>query len=154
MEFDFDFSPIVIIAIFASIVFSIVKFAKNMEKNAKNQAKQADAQKQLVQQQQAKRQQSKPAESKKSAKATPSVQFSSDHQHSGDAVEQYAPIEGSLGQVSTEGCVEMDGFRLIANDENFDGEGNKTTFNLNKVAQAMVLGEILDNPRFKNPPKR
>ena len=93
----------------------------------------------------------KPAESKKSVSATSTVQFSDGHTHVGSTVEQYDPIEGSLGEVSTEGCVEMDGLRLISNDENFDGESNQTNFNLNKVAQAMVLGEILDNPRFKNP---
>ena len=82
------------------------------------------------------------------------MQFNSAHAHVGDQVEQYDQIVGSLGAVSTEGCVEMDGFRLISNDENFDADSGETNFNLNKVAQAMVLGEILDKPRFKNPYKR
>ncbi len=152
---DFDFSPILVIVVFASIVLSIVKVATMLDKKAKQQAKESTKLQQQVQQQKAKKlQPTKQQPKAKSTVAMPTVQFDGDHNHVGDSIEQYEPISGSLGQVRDEGCVEMDGFRLIANDDNFDAESGETNFNLNKVAQAIVLGEILDKPRFKNPPNR
>ena len=80
-----------------------------------------------------------------------SIKFSeSDHDHFADKVEDYDKIVGSLGEVADEGCIELDGLRLIAHDENYQCE-ESAQFDLKKVAQAMVYGEILDNPRFKRP---
>lgn len=70
-----------------------------------------------------------------------------DHAHIGEA-ETYQPIVGSLGAVSDEGCAELDGVRLIEDDEAYDLpiEADRPA-----IAKAVILGELLNTPRFKTP---
>lgn len=70
-----------------------------------------------------------------------------DHAHIGKA-ETYQPIVGSLGAVSDEGCAELDGVRLIEDDEAYDMpiEADRPA-----IAKAVILGELLNTPRFKTP---
>ena len=154
MDNEIIMLPLLLLAFALSIASRFIKGKKDAESKAKGQQTPATQQPTAVRKTPSKTTQAKPAEKKQSTTATPTVQFNDGHAHVGDQVEQYDQIVGSLGAVSTEGCVEMDGFRLISNDENFDADSGETNFNLNKVAQAMVLGEILDKPRFKNPYKR
>ena len=75
------------------------------------------------------------------------------HEHVGTE-EHYAPIVGSLGGESSEGCPDLDGVRLLSHDVAYDGDDGTKHFDRAKLAQAMVLGEVLNNPRFKHPYKR
>ena len=80
----------------------------------------------------------------------PAVADAHNHEHIGTE-EHYAPIVGSLGGESDEGCPDLDGVRLISNDEAYSGDdGDGVQYNRKKVLQAMILGEVLDTPRFKN----
>ena len=72
-----------------------------------------------------------------------------EHDHLGEE-EHYEEIVGSLGEINDEGCGDLSGVRFIAHDlayELGDGAGRDYT----KLAQAMVMGEIINTPRFKNP---
>ena len=73
-----------------------------------------------------------------------------DHTHSGSA-ETYDPIVGSLGAVSDEGCDELNGVRLIATDLMYETEDDGKVYDMNVIRKSLVLGEILNNPRFKKP---
>ena len=70
------------------------------------------------------------------------------HEHLGEE-EHYEEIVGSLGEVNDEGCVDLSGVRFIAHDIAYETENDRADYS--KVAQAMVLGEILNNPRFQKP---
>ena len=70
------------------------------------------------------------------------------HEHLGEE-EHYDDIVGSLGEVNDEGCEDLSGVRFIAHDMAY--EINDEHADYSKVAQAMVLGEILNNPRFQKP---
>ena len=97
----------------------------------------------------------KQSQAKKPTKQTSTINFEAvdTHEHHAEDVESYDKIVGSLGDVSTEGCVELDGLRLICNDQNYNAN-DAQAFDLSKVAQAMVYGEILGEPRCKNPYKK
>ena len=70
------------------------------------------------------------------------------HEHIGADEEHYEKIVGSLGEVDDEGCADLDGIRLIAHDAAYEGEDDSR--NYSEIVKAMVLGEILENPRFKS----
>ena len=72
------------------------------------------------------------------------------HGHSG-VTETYDPIVGSLGAVSDEGCDELNGVRLIATDLTYETEDEGKVYNMDVIRKSLVLGEILNNPRFKTP---
>lgn len=72
-----------------------------------------------------------------------------DHKHLYDEVEKTEKNIGSLGVVQDEGCEELDGIRLIVNDENYFNSDGQVNYDLESVGQAMVLGEVLANPKFK-----
>ena len=74
------------------------------------------------------------------------------HQHLGEE-EHYQEIVGSLGEVNDEGCADLDGVRFIARDIASE-VGDDESVDYTKLVQAMVLGEILNTPRFKNPYSR
>ncbi len=81
---------------------------------------------------------------------TPTVSSSiGDHSHVGQT-EQYEEIVGSLGDVSDEGCDELSGIRLIAHDLAYAPEA-KDRVDYDRVARAMILGEVLNTPRYKVP---
>lgn len=71
------------------------------------------------------------------------------HAHMGEE-EHYEEIVGSLGEVNDEGCADLIGVRFIAHDLAYEMSENEHP-NYDKIAQAMVMGEILNSPRFKNP---
>ena len=74
--------------------------------------------------------------------------FSRDkHTHVGDETESYDKIVGSLGEVEDEGCVDLNGIRLISHDEAYESVAEKQ--NYEEIVKAMVLGEALANPAFK-----
>ncbi len=80
----------------------------------------------------------------------PSVTVGDGHAHYG-TVETYEPIVGSLGSISDEGCDELDGVRLIATDIMYETDDDHTAYDLNAIGKSIVLGEVLNNPRFKTP---
>ena len=71
-----------------------------------------------------------------------------DHGHTGEE-EHYEEIVGSLGEVNDEGCEDLSGVRFIAHDLAYDTSENGQDYT--QLAKAMVLGEIINNPRFKSP---
>ena len=73
-----------------------------------------------------------------------------DHTHGGSA-ETYDPIVGSLGAVSDEGCDELNGVRLIATDLMYETDDDGKAYDMNAIRKSLVLGEILNHPRFKKP---
>ena len=75
------------------------------------------------------------------------------HEHLGRE-EHYEPIVGSLGEDSDEGCPDLDGVRLIAHDVAYDDTDGETHFDRTRLARAMILGEVLNKPRFKGPKGR
>lgn len=82
---------------------------------------------------------------------TSTIDFHDDgHSHGGTA-ETYDPIVGSLGAVSDEGCDELNGVRLIASDLMYETDDEGKTYNMDVIRKSLVLGEILNNPRFKTP---
>lgn len=72
------------------------------------------------------------------------------HSHQGE-VETYDPIVGSLGSVGDEGCDELDGVRLIVTDLMYETDDDQTAYDLDAIGKSLVLGEVLNNPRFKHP---
>ena len=75
-----------------------------------------------------------------------------EHGHTGRE-EHYEEIVGSLGEVNDEGCADLSGVRFLADDIAYDlQEQDKVDYN--RIAQAMVLGEIVNTPRFKSPYSR
>ena len=73
------------------------------------------------------------------------------HSHSGKE-ERYDPIVGSLGEVDDEGCDELDGVRLIEHDESYcDDPEHLAAADYSALEQSIVLGEVINAPRFKRP---
>lgn len=71
------------------------------------------------------------------------------HTHSGK-VETYDRIVGSLGEVYDEGCDELDGVRLIEHDESYcDDADHIISSEPTELERAIVIGEVLNTPRFK-----
>ncbi|MCH5156491.1 MAG: hypothetical protein J1G02_01275 [Clostridiales bacterium] len=80
------------------------------------------------------------------------VQDAHEHAHMGEE-EHYDEIIGSLGEVNDEGCEDLSGVRFIVHDMAYDsGDGEEVDYT--ELAKAMVMGEIINNPRFKSPHNR
>ena len=75
-----------------------------------------------------------------------------EHGHTGEE-EHYEEIVGSLGEINDEGCIDLSGVRFIAHDLAYD-TSNSEQHDYTELAKAMVLGEIVNSPRFKTPYKR
>ena len=72
------------------------------------------------------------------------------HEHVGNKVEKYDKIVGSLGEVDDEGCDELDGVRLIEHDEAYcDDPDHLISTDNSDIQRAIVLGEVINTPRFK-----
>ena len=70
-----------------------------------------------------------------------------EHGHAGEE-EHYEEIIGSLGDISDEGCEDLSGVRFIMHDLAYDtSDGGEHDYTA--LAKAMVLGEIINSPRFK-----
>ena len=80
------------------------------------------------------------------------VEDSHEHGHLGEE-EHYEEIVGSLGEVNDEGCEDLSGVRFIATDLAYELQASETV-DYDRLAQAMVLGEVLNHPRFKQPYSR
>ena len=80
------------------------------------------------------------------------VEDSHEHGHLGQE-EHYEEIVGSLGEVNDEGCADLAGVRFLATDLAYEIQMQETV-DYDRIAQAMVLGEIVNNPRFKSPYSR
>ena len=77
------------------------------------------------------------------------------HMHMGEKVEKYDKIVGSLGEVDDEGCEELDGVRLIEHDESYcDDPDHLVAADITDIQRAVVLGEVINVPRFKQMYKR
>lgn len=76
-----------------------------------------------------------------------------DHDHIGQEAEAYEEIIGSLGDISDEGCDELSGVRLIAHDLAYAPEKDNSV-DYDKIARALVLGDVLNSPRYKVPYSR
>ena len=75
------------------------------------------------------------------------VEDAHEHGHTGEE-EHYDEIVGSLGEINDEGCVDLSGVRFIAHDMAYEsGEGEHADYA--ELAKAMVLGDIINSPRFK-----
>ena len=85
----------------------------------------------------------------KASKHEKHVADSHAHGHSGEE-EHYEEIVGSLGEVNDEGCADLSGVRFIASDLSYEIQSQETP-DYDRLAQAMVLGEIINTPRFKAP---
>ena len=146
-SFSIIFPIIWIIGVALSIVAAVSK-AKKTKEEQESRARYAAQKAQPTTS-------SKQSQAKKPTKQTSTINCEGehDHEHHGEEMESYDKIVGSLGDVSTEGCVELDGLRLVCNDENYNGT-TEQRYDLAKVAQAMVYGEILGEPRCKNPYKK
>lgn len=84
-------------------------------------------------------------------KATQATSHDDDHTHIGKA-EHYEKIVGSLGEVNDEGCDELDGVRLVSDDDAYAVTEQIAEYD--KVVEAMVIGEALNHPRWKGRYKR
>ena len=80
------------------------------------------------------------------------VEDSHEHGHLGEE-EHYEEIVGSLGEVNDEGCEDLSGVRFIATDLAYELQTSETV-DCDRLAQVMVLGEVLNHPRFKQPYSR
>ena len=89
------------------------------------------------------------AEDDASKKHAAHVADSHAHGHTGDE-EHYEEIVGSLGEVNDEGCADLNGVRFIANDIAYEIQ-TQDNVDYDRIAQAMVLGDIINSPRFKTP---
>ena len=80
------------------------------------------------------------------------VEDSHEHGHLGRE-EHYEEIVGSLGEVNDEGCVDLNGVRFLATDLSYELQTQESV-DYDRIAQAMVLGDVINNPRFKTPYSR
>ena len=71
------------------------------------------------------------------------------HNHKG-VEEHYEEIVGSLGDINDEGCSDLDGVRFIEHDAAYEADDARQR-DYTQIAKAIVLGEILNDPRFKKP---
>lgn len=133
--------PIFMLVFFGAFTVGVISVAKGQQKRREEEQRNARLQSNT--------QKPKSENSQKPKKKTAPK---SSHTHSGIA-ESYEPIVGSLGQVSDEGCSELDGVRLISDDQAYS---HPTIDGIPDVAKAMIIGEMLNTPRYKTPwpPKR
>ena len=74
------------------------------------------------------------------------VEDAHEHGHTGEE-EHYEEIVGSLGEISDEGCEDLSGVRFIAHDLSYDTSVDERDYT--ELAKAMVLGDIINTPRYK-----
>lgn len=71
-----------------------------------------------------------------------------EHGHKG-VEEHYPSIVGSLGEINDEGCADLEGVRFIEHDVAYERSDEQRDYT--DVVRLMVLGEVLNDPRFKSP---
>lgn len=142
-------APIIIFVVFAVIMVALI-FVSKSEQNKKNYQNRYSGGQDRTQSNNGlrkKQAQRKSAEQKSRPYSTSIATHNDGHTHVGDDAEYYEKIVGSLGEVDDEGCDELDGVRLIAHDLAYDDEEKGVDYT--EVAKAIVIGEIVNNPRFK-----
>ena len=85
----------------------------------------------------------------KQSKHAKHVEDTERHGHVGEE-EHYEEIVGSLGEINDEGCADLSGVRFLAHDMAYEIH-TQNDVDYDRLAQAMVLGEIVNAPRFKTP---
>ncbi len=142
---------IIPILVVVGIISSIVKSAKKVEVQGKTVSATKPDPTELTEQQRRYVESLRTRKSYTTSKtsiAEPHVDAS--HGHIGK-VEQYDEIVGSLGDINDEGCPSLDGVRLIAEDIAYVTDDGSKQFDAKRLQRAIVLGEVLNSPRFKNP---
>ncbi|MCM1289687.1 MAG: hypothetical protein NC132_04175 [Corallococcus sp.] len=76
------------------------------------------------------------------------VSNSDGHTHVAGEEELYDKIVGSLGDVSDEGCNDLDGVRFIVDDIAYQSKSQSADYTA--IAKAIVMGDVINNPRFKS----
>ena len=75
------------------------------------------------------------------------VEDAHEHGHTGEE-EHYEEIVGSLGDINDEGCEDLSGVRFIAHDLAYDT--SEDAHDYTELAKAIVVGDIINNPRYKS----
>lgn len=127
----------VIVGVIVTITYVTKKYRQVQTKNTPDGVQFGDYVRRIRRQQEQQRQ-----EQRKTAEAER-------HGHTG-RVEKYPEIVGSLGKTSDEGCPELAGIRLISHDEAYESSEGELQ-NTEELEKAIVLGEVLNSPRFKKP---
>lgn len=70
------------------------------------------------------------------------------HTHVSGDEETYDKIVGSLGDVNDEGCEDLAGVRFIVNDMAYQNQSQSADYS--EIAKAIVIGDVINNPRFKH----
>lgn len=142
-------APIIIFVVFAVIMVALIFVSKSQQnkKNYQNRYSGGQDRTQSNTGLRTKQAQRKSTEQKSRPYSTSIATHNDGHVHVGDDAEYYDKIVGSLGEVDDEGCDELDGVRLIAHDLAYDDEEKGVDYT--EVAKAIVIGEVVNNPRFK-----
>lgn len=138
--------------VFAVFICAFIVIARKTRAKQTQQQSAATGQVELTAQQQPKSEVREFHKQSVEAKHELHQQDAKEHGHTG-VEEHYEEIVGSLGAVNDEGCEDLSGVRFIAHDLAYDdaeGEG----YDYTRLAQAMVLGDVINNPRFKKPYSR
>ncbi|MGN1040572.1 MAG: hypothetical protein ACI4QL_03995 [Candidatus Fimimonas sp.] len=142
---------VIFLATFVGIM--IAAASKSKAKNQQNSSQQTQTPQRYGQRDYAaeaarKKQQATKHENKHSHVGTTVVSKQDGHVHLGEEEELYDEIVGSLGENSDEGCSDLDGVRLIAHDLAYETEDGSRDYS--EVAKIVVLGDAINNPRFKS----
>ncbi len=151
-----------IVFIFVAVIFIFV-FAAAKAKNSSNASQnnstvvkqptdssgRTQHQREYLQELRTRQQQRKPKQESTHTHVGNTIVSNDDgHSHVGEEEERYDEIVGSLGDTSDEGCADLDGVRLIAHDIAYETEDGSRDYS--EVAKVVVLGDVINNPRFKN----
>lgn len=140
--------PIIFIVIIAIVVTAVIKRVK-AEENRRREINEGQAQRTFLDGNGRTEQQRDYLASKRRELADRKVASNDGHSHTGRR-ETYSPIVGSLGEVNDEGCDELDGVRLIEHDEAYcDDPDHIISTEPTELERAIVLGEVLNTPRYK-----
>lgn len=141
--------PLIIFVLFAVIMVALIFVSKSKQNKKNYQSRYSGGQDRTQSNNglRTKQAQRKNAEQNSRPCSTSIAPHNDGHAHVGDDAEYYDKIVGSLGEVDDEGCDELDGVRLIAHDIAYDDEEKGVDYT--EVAKAIVIGEIVNNPRFK-----
>lgn len=149
MEFlPFFLMPIGFLIIFAAVIATVVKRVKAEKRRQEfkeKQARQTDVNGRTAHQ----RDYINSLRVRQSENKVSSLDAS--HSHSGKE-EHYDPIVGSLGEVNDEGCDDLNGVRLVEHDESYcDDPEHLKEMDYEELQRVIVMGEVINNPRFNNP---
>lgn len=146
MDSEIFLAPMLIpILVMAAVIAVIIAFAVRAKKSVNSKSNSNGASGSTVYRTPPKPQQSRQSEA---ARHQAHVADARAHSHKGEE-EHYEEIVGSLGDVNDEGCADLDGVRFISHDVAYDPADGSRDYS--DAARLIVLGEILNTPRFKSP---